>query len=60
MFIVYDFIVVSQDPIACDCGLAWILRDNRQYLDNVIGDCYDVNGQVIDIGSVDPTLLKDC
>ena len=32
------------DPIPCDCDLAWIVRDNRQFFPRVFGNCLSVDG----------------
>lgn len=55
-------VIVKGNPIACDCNLAWIIRDNPQYIldARVLGDCYDDNGQTVDFENVDPAILKNC
>lgn len=53
-------VIVTGNPIACDCSLAWILRDNRQYLNQVIGDCRHSDGKTSEFTEIDPTMLKDC
>jgi len=48
------------NPISCDCDLAWILRDNREYLNRVTGFCNDENGKRIDFIDVDVSTLNNC
>jgi len=35
---------VHNNPIPCDCDLAWIVRDNRQFFPRVFGNCLSVDG----------------
>jgi len=49
------------NPIECtSCSLAWIIRDNRQFLPRLSADCRDFDGEYIDFENVDPELLRDC
>jgi len=52
---------LSENPFVCNsCSLAWLIRDNRQYLPRIHAECKDSNGITIDIADADPTLLSDC
>jgi len=54
-------IEINGNPIKChSCKLAWIIRDNRQFLSRVTGDCTDINGSRINFDDVDPITLKHC
>merc|ERR1712136_79260 len=35
---------VHNNPIPCDCDLAWIIRDNREFFPRVLGNCLVENG----------------
>jgi len=54
------FIDITGNPIACDCDLAWIIRDNRQLLSRSYGDCLDENGARKYFYDVDPNSLANC
>jgi len=54
-------IIVAGGPISCvSCSLAWIVRDNRQYLPRIYGICYELDGTSTDFQYVDYSILKDC
>ena len=51
--------ISNLDPIACDCNLAWLLRDNRHLIPNVLGSCiYET--ETIQFKDFDPYALQNC
>lgn len=49
------------DPIPCDCGLAWIFRDNGKFLPRTLGNCIDNAGKKFKFSEIDSeALLKSC
>lgn len=49
-----------KDLLDCsDCGLAWLIRDNRRLLDSIQGTCYS-NSSSIKLQEVESQKLNDC
>jgi len=54
-------IEIFENPIPCDCGLAWIFRDNGKFLPRTLGNCIDNTGKKFKFSEIDSeALLKSC
>jgi len=53
-------VTITDNPIVCDCNLAWIIRDNPQLLDQLTAFCTDTDGSRINVHFLDPNRFKNC
>jgi len=55
-----SIVQVDDNPIPCDCNLAWLLRDNRHLLAHVRGSCISASTGRINFNDYDPYALSYC
>jgi len=54
-------ISIFEDGVKCEsCSLAWLIRDNRQYLDIIYGECTTFGLLKMRLEEVNPETMKDC
>jgi len=54
-------VMMFDNPIACeDCGLEWLLSDDRKAMKRLTGNCQTKNGTLIDLQSLSPNDFIGC